>query len=391
MGALHRLTALKAKNLTAPGRHADGGGLYLAIKSHGKIKGRSWVFLYRCRASGRLRELGLGSANVVSLQAARQSAASARSMLAAGIDPLADKKAKLAALKGARTFGDFTNEFLETALAGFKNEKHRAQWRSTLENDAAALWPMMLPAITTADVVAVLQPIWNTKPETAKRLRGRIERVLSAAKAANLREGDNPARWTDNLQPLLGKQHRVAKHHAALPYAEAPSFMAKLCQHHSISATALEFCILTASRTNEVIGARWNEVDLGRKLWTIPGERMKMKRPHEVPLSDRAVEILKSLGGERTGHVFKGAKRGQGLSNMALLECLRGLRDDVTTHGFRSSFRDWAGDKTSFPRDVVEAALAHKIKDPTEAAYRRGTALDKRRELMTAWASYLAR
>jgi integrase len=311
MGALHRLTALKAKNLTTPGRHADGGGLYLAIKSHGKIKGRSWVFLYRCRASGRLRELGLGSANVVSLQAARQSAASARSMLVAGIDPLADKKAKLDALKGARTFGDFTNEFLESALAGFKNEKHRAQWRSTLKNDAAALWPMMLPAITTSDVLAILQPIWNTKPETAKRLRGRIERVLSAAKAANLRDGDNPARWQDNLQPLLGKQHRIAKHHAAIPYAAAPAFMAELRQHHSTSAAALEFCVLTAARTNEVIGAKWVEVDLARKLWTIPADRMKMKRAHEVPLSNRAVEILKSLRSERTGYIFKGAKRSQ--------------------------------------------------------------------------------
>jgi integrase len=387
MRAMNRLTARTVQTLKAEGRHADGGGLYLTIGNGGK----SWIFLYRDRVTGRLREMGLGAVTAIPLQEARQSAAAARKLLHGGIDPLADKRSKRAVAMKARTFGDFTEEFLKSALAGFKNEKHRAQWESTLKTYAAPLWPMLLQQITTDDVFRVLEPIWHTKSETAKRLRGRIERVLSAAKAAGLRAGENPARWLDNLKARLGKQNKTKRHHPALPYKEAPAFMAKLRTRQSTSALALEFTILTAARTGETILARRSEIDLDKKLWTVPAERMKMKREHEVPLPDRAIEILKSLAkGKPSDFIFDGAEPGQPLSDMSMLECLRDLRSGVTTHGFRSTFRDWAGDETGFPRDVVEFALAHKIEDESEASYRRGTALAKRRELMAAWGGYLA-
>lgn len=391
MQTLYKLTARTVAGLKEPGRYSDGGNLYLTIGNGG----RSWVFHYRDRATGRMREMGLGSAATVSLQEARQKAADARAMLDAGIDPLADRQAKRAILTGAKTFGVFTEEFLKTALGAFRNDKHRAQWRTTLETYAKPIWSKAVHAITTEDVRACLEPIWNAKHETARRVRGRIERVLSAAKAAGLRQGENPARWRDNLQPIFGAQRKAKKHHAALPYADMPRFMTELRERDSTSAKAVEFAILTAARSGEVRGLRWQEIDFAEKLWVVPAERMKMKKEHRVPLTDRAIAVLKSMKptrGEPKGEhfVFPGERVNEPLSDMALLEAVRQLRKGITTHGFRSSFRDWAGDCTNFPRDVAEAALAHSIKDATEAAYRRSDALARRRELMQAWAEYLA-
>ncbi len=388
MQKLYRLTARTVAGLQDEGRYADGGNLYLSVRNGG----RSWVFHYRDRVTGRMREMGLGSAATVSLQDARQKAADARSMLDSGVDPLADRQAKRALKTGAKTFGTFTGEFLATALGAFRNDKHRAQWRSTLETYARPIWSKAVDAITTEDVRACLEPIWNTKHETARRVRGRIERVLSAAKAAGLRTGDNPAAWKDNLQPIFGAQRKAKKHHAALPYVDMPAFMADLRARDSMSAKAVEFAILTAARSGEVRGLRWQEIDFAEKLWTVPADRMKMKKEHRVPLTDRAIAILESLKTSKSKpehFVFPGARRDEPLSDMALLEAVRQLRSGITTHGFRSSFRDWAGDCTAFPRDVAEAALAHVIQG-TEAAYRRSDALKRRRELMQAWADYLA-
>ncbi len=387
MRPMNRLTARAVQTLTAEGRHGDGGGLYLQIKNGG----RSWLFMYRDRTTGRLREAGLGPAVSVPLREARQRAAALRLMLADGVDPIADKRARRAIASRTRTFGSFADDFIGSILSEFKNPKHRAQWESTLATYAAPLRAKLLNDITTEDVRQVLQPLWNTKHETARRLRGRIERILSAAKSAGLREGENPARWQNNLEPFFGKTTKAVKHHAAIPYKDMPGFMIELRQRDSTSARALEFAILTAARTGEVTGATWNEFDLKEKLWTVPAVRMKAGRAHAVPLTARAAEILESIKRGKPGdYVFPGAMRGNPLSDMALLECLRDLRDGVTTHGFRSSFRDWCGDETSTPREVAEAALAHTIRDKAEAAYRRGNALDRRRELMDAWEQFLS-
>ena len=386
MRKLNRLSVRTVATLDKTGRHADGGGLYLQIKNGG----RSWVFIYRDRATNKHRNLGFGSINSVPLGEARQRAAAARLMLSRGIDPLADKRAKRAALKKARTFGDYCDEFLESALAGFSNEKHRYQWRATLTNDAAALRPLLLQAITTENVKKVLEPIWHTKHETARRLRQRIERVLDAAKAEGLREGDNPARWRGNLQPFFGSQKRAKRHLAAVPYQEMPNFMDELRSRASTSARALELCILTAARSGEVRGATWGEIDFTEKLWTVPAERMKAKRLHRVPLTNAALALLKKLPRGKPSDLIFAGKDQKPFSDAAMLECLRDLRDGVTVHGFRSSFRDWAGDETSFPREIAEAALAHTIEDSTEAAYRRSDALKRRRELMELWDGYLA-
>lgn len=390
---LHRLSAAEVRTKKKIGRHADGGNLYLSISENG---GRRWVFMYQ--RDGRQRELGLGPAEGakkpgVSLQAARARAAEARTLLQTGHDPIHAKRVE----RGALTFGEFSDQLLDDTIGpGLKNEKHLDQWKMTLREYAAPLRPLPVAKITTDDVLGVLKPIWQTKNETASRLRGRIERILDAAKAKGLRTGDNPARWRGHLKELLPKRQRLARgHHAAIKYEDMPAFMAKLRTKKSISGRALEFTILTAARTGETIGATWGEIDLDAKLWTVPAGRMKAKREHEVPLSDRALEILRSARpqGEVTpdAPVFPtGDKVTKPLSNMAMLKLLTDMQGKgVTVHGFRSSFRDWAGDETNFPRDVVEAALAHVIENKTEAAYRRSTALAKRRELMDAWATFL--
>ncbi len=398
---LERLSARQVATITKPGRHADGGNLYLAVSAEGW---RRWTFLYRERGTGKLREMGLGPAigpkrAGLSLADARRKAAQARQMLYNNTDPLAAKKAAqdaaAQARREARTFGEFTDQFIESIAPGFKSAVHLAQWKSTLKQYAGPLRPMLLKDIKTVDVLEVIRPIWDTKQETASRVRQRVERILDAAKAQGLRSGDNPAAWRGNLKELLANAKTAQRiHHAAVPYDDMPEFMGDLRRRNSISALALEYTILCAARTGETIGADWVEFDLVKKIWTVPGTRMKAGVEHQVPLPDRAVEILKSLilpGIEPTGFVFPGQKRGGPLSNMAMLECLRDLRArGPTVHGFRSTFRDWAGDKTKFPRDLAEAALAHTLKDKTEAAYRRSTALERRRALMKAWSQFLA-
>jgi integrase len=376
--SLNRLTALAAKALTADGRHADGGGLYLQIKNGG----RSWLFMYRDRATHKLREMGLGPCSDVTLSKARVHAAEARDMLRRGIDPLSQRREQRAKKVKTRTFGPFATEFIKSIVDGFKNEKHRDQWASSIKTYAKPLWSKPLHEITIADVHRVLAPIWAEKHETATRVRGRLERIFDAAKASGLRSGDNPAAWKGALKPMLQKTKKARRHHPAIPYADMPAFLVALRKHTSLSAKALEFTILTCARTNETIGIKTSEINWAEKIWTVPAERMKRPRAHRVPLTDRALAILKSVT-PQDGFYFP-------LSNMAQLECMRGLRKGVTVHGCRTSFRDWAGDETNFSRDLAEEALAHAIKDETEASYRRSDALKKRRALMDAWAGYLA-
>lgn len=374
--------------MTKPGRHADGNGLYLVIDESGA---RRWLFLFRWQ--GKLKEMGLGGLSAVSLADARAKASEARRQLDAGENPIEARRKAKASQEAVQTFGAFVDSLLPTITKSFRNAKHRAQWKSTLDTHAAKLRPMRLDAIETADVLAMLKPIWQTKPETASRLRGRIEHVLAAATAEGLRTGDNPARWRNHLDKLLPKRGKLTRgHHAAMPYTVLPAFIADLREREAVAARALEFAILCASRSGEVLGARWAEFDLSEKVWTIPAERMKAGKPHRVPLSARALAILTDLKKAEAGeYVFPGAKPKRPLSSHALLMLMRRTAaKEFTPHGFRSSFRDWAGETTNFPRDVVEMALAHTVGDATERAYRRGDALEKRRNLLEAWARFVS-
>ena len=380
---INRLNARKVATVTEIGRHADGGNLYLSISPNG---GRRWTFLFRWH--GKHKEIGFGSARDVSLARARELATEARARLAEGIAPAGSRRPT-----EGTTFGECADRYIEAHRSGWRSAKHLEQWTMTLRDHAAPLRRLPVSAITTEDVLTVLRPLWSTAPETASRLRGRIERVLDAAKAKGLRQGENPARWRGHLDQLLAKRPRLAKvHFAAMPYAYVPAFMQRLRSRQSMSALALEFAILTAARPGEVIGAHCEEFDLENALWIIPGLRMKGGREHHVPLSPRAVEIVQEAMLVDEGElVFAGQKKGKPMTPGALSEALRRMGvTDATAHGFRSSFRDWAGDCTHYPRDVVEAALAHAIENPTEAAYRRSTAIDKRRELMKDWAKYCA-
>jgi integrase len=291
------------------------------------------------------------------------------------------------------TFGDVADALLKSLQPSFRNAKHRQQWTMTLTEHAARLRPLAVNSVTTEDVLAVLKPLWQKVPETASRLRGRIERVLDAASARGLRTGENPARWRGHLDSLLPKRATLTRgHHAALPFKEMPAFMMALRQRSAVAALALEFAILTAARTGEVIGAKWDEIDEAARLWTVPAERMKAKKAHRVPLSDRALAVLAAAKKARLGeYIFPTERKDAHLSNMALTALLRRMeRDDLTVHGFRSTFRDWAGEATDFPREVAEAALAHTLDSKVERAYRRGDALTKRSELMTAWAKFVS-
>ena len=375
---INRLNARAVATLTKHGRHADGGGLYLSISPNG---GRRWVFLFRWH--GKPTEIGLGSARDVMLARGQ-----ARAKLAEGINPKDARKPT----KGA-TFGECADRVIEAMRPSWRNSKHAAQWEMTLRDYAAPLRRLPVDKITTDDVLSVLKPLWNEKPETASRLRGRIERVLDAAKAQGLRNGENPARWRGHLDQLLPKRQRLTRgHHAAMNYADVPAFMANLQARQATAALALEFAILTAARSGEVLGARWDEFDLERAVWTVPAARMKAGREHRVPLSRRALKIVKAMHEARDGDfVFPGQKPGKPLSVMALEMVLRRMKiDGVTVHGFRSAFRDWAAECTNFTNEVCEAALAHVIENKAEAAYRRGDLFDKRRKLMEAWASYCA-
>ena len=382
-----KLTARAAATLK-PGRHGDGDGLYLIVSPSGA---RKWV--YRFTFDGRVTETGLGSAAVVTLAEARDKAQAARKLRDTGEDPIAAKRRVAMKTAGVPTFGAMADVFIASKEAEWRNEKHRAQWRMTLAHYAAPLRSRPVSEIGTEAVLAILTPIWQAKPETASRLRGRIEAVLDAAKARGYRSGENPARWRGHLSHLLFNHGRLIRgHHAAMPYADVAVFVGRLRERKAIASLALEFCILTAARSGEVLGACWSEIDFAAKVWTIPACRMKAGREHRIPLSDRALAIIEKLSETRTGDfVFAGQRRGKPLSSMAMEMILRRMgAHGVTVHGFRSTFRDWVGNETHFPREIAEAALSHVIGDKAEAAYRRGDALEKRRTMMEAWAGYCA-
>lgn len=373
-------TYVKSSGLKV-GRHSDGGGLYLNVTATGS---RSWLFMWAI--GGRRREMGLGSYPAVPLAAARKLAAKHREVVADGRDPIAERSRD-----AVPTFKECVDQFLGSMEGAWRNDKHRAQWRMTLTEYCRRLSGRLVSSVTTEDVLAVLKPIWQEKPETASRLRGRIERVLDFAAARGWRGAENPARWRGHLKSILPPRAKLTRgHHAAMPYSDVPAFMARLGQSEAMAARALEFLILTASRSGEVLGATWSEIDLEGRRWVLPAGRMKASREHRVPLTDHVLSILKPLYEARTSDfVFFGQRPKRPLSASAMEMLLRRLKvDQFTAHGFRSSFRDWAGDLSSFPREVAEAALAHRVGDATEQAYRRADALEKRRELMEAWERY---
>jgi integrase len=381
------LTAIQVSTLKKPGFHRDPltVGLYLQVAPGGKKVTRSWCYRYNSPLTGKLRWLGLGSADLVTLSDARQLAQEYRRMVRIDRrDPVEERKlARVEAVKAAATemtFAQCCDAYLAQHSSTWKNDKHRRQWRATLNAACDSFGKLVVGNVDTPVVVKCLAPIWERTPETGSRLRGRIEKVLDWATAGELRQGPNPARWKGHLEHLL-KARPKSEHHSAMPWRELPAFMALLRERDSLSARALEFLILTAARTGEVIGATWDEFDLKARVWTIPAERMKAGMEHRVPLCDRAVKILAGLN--RDGDkVFP-------LSNMAMLQMLRGtVGNGYVVHGFRSAFRDWSGEATSFPRELIEFALAHKLPDKVEAAYRRETAVEKRRKLMTAWCTF---
>ena len=389
------LTPLAVKN-AKPGRHADGAGLHLLVKPSGA---RSWV--YRFMLNGKSRDIGLGAAGqgALSLADARDEAAALRLKVKAGTDPLEERQQEaaqaLAAAQAAQiagiTFKAVAEAYIAANEGSWRNGKHRQQWRNTL---ASYVYPVMgeLPVaeIGTAHVLKILEPIWQTKPETASRIRGRIETVLDAAKARGYRTGENPARWRGHIAQILPARSRLTRgHHKAMQYDAIPAFVAQLREREAMAALALEFVILTAARTNEVLEATWGEVDLEKAIWTIPAGRMKAGKEHRIPLSPRAVEILKVTKPLEKASLFPAEKRGT-LSTMAMTMLLRRMKQDCTVHGFRSGFRDWAAECTGYAHEVCEMALAHVIGNKSEAAYRRGDLFVKRRRLMGDWATYCA-
>ena len=387
------LTPLAVKN-AKPGRHADGGGLHLLVKDSGA---RSWV--YRFMLGGKSRDVGLGAAGVggISLATARDARDALRIKVKAGTDPLEERQrraadaiaeAQMAKVAGI-TFRSVSEIYMETNWDSWRNDKHRHQWKSTM---ATYVYPVIgdLPVaeVSTNHVLQILEPIWRSKAETASRVRGRIETILDAAKARGYREGENPARWRGHIAQILPARARLTRgHHKAMPYESVPKFLITLQQREAIAALALEFTILTAARTGEVIGAKWDEIDLDKAVWTIPANRMKAGKEHRVPLSLRAVEILKSTRELRKEGLFP-AVRGGALSGMAMAMLLRRIGVEVTVHGFRSSFRDWCAECTGYAHEVAEMALAHTIDNKVERAYRRGDLFEKRRRLMDDWAAY---
>lgn len=387
------LTPLAVKN-AKPGRHADGGGLHLLVKPTGA---RSWV--YRFMLGGKSRDVGLGSAGQrgMSLADARDEAAALRLKVKAGIDPLEERGREaaeaLAAAQAAKvagaTFKDAAAAYIAANKESWRNPKHRQQWRNTLDTYVyPVIGDLPVAEIETAHVLKILEPIWKEKTETASRIRGRIETVLDSAKARGYRQGENPARWRGHLAQILPARTRLSRgHHKALAYGEVPAFVRALHKREAVAALALEFTILTAARSGEVIGAIWAEVDLEKAIWTIPADRMKAAKEHRVPLSPRAVDILESLKPLGSKYLFPGANGGK-LSGMAMAMLLRRMKQDATVHGFRSAFRDWAAECTGYAHEVAEMALAHTVGNKVERAYRRGDLFDKRRRLMDDWATY---
>ncbi|MFB9127401.1 site-specific integrase [Paraburkholderia dipogonis] len=392
--AINKLSQLTVAKTTKPGLYADGGNLYLQITSAGV---KSWLFRYMRK--GKPRGMGLGPVHTIGLAEARALALTCRRQLLDDIDPIdareAKRKAETTAAADEISFQHCAEKYIEAHRTGWKNAKHADQWTNTLTTYAYPIFDSRsVAAIDTTLVMKVLEPIWATKTETASRLRGRIESVLDWATVRGYRTGENPARLKGHLDTLLPKRSRVQKvtHHPALPYADLSAFMPKLRAQEGTAARALEVLILTATRTNEVIGATWSEFDLDEGVWTIPAERMKMRKEHRVPRSARAIALVKMQQEVKRGdYVFPGRRDKSPLSNMAMLQLLERMkRDDITVHGFRSTFRDWAGETTHYPREVCEAALAHGIKDKAEAAYARGDLFVKRAALMQDWANFCA-
>ncbi|WP_071695820.1 site-specific integrase [Halomonas sp. QHL1] len=397
MGKLTTKGVQKLIRESKPALTNDGDGLYLKI---GKSGGASWI--YRFRWDGKLRDMGLGSCSEINLAAAREQATGNRKLVKQGINPLdARLKEEKEIQKLAITFTSCAARYIKAHRRSWRNIKHARQWVSTLKTYARPkIGKKSIDEISTQDVLEVLKPIWTNKNETAKRVQGRVENILDYAAAHGYRDPVNPARWRGHLDKLLAKPSRIQKvnHHPAMPYDEVADFMATVNGYNSLSSKALQFLILTATRTSEVLNSEWNELDLNNATWTIPADRMKANREHRVPLSRQAVELLSNLPRVKANtYIFAGMKQGRPLSNMSLLQFMRGLgygpsgeQGNYVPHGFRSSFRDWTGEVTSYPRDVAEMALAHTIENKVEAAYRRGDLFEKRRAMMQEWADYIS-
>jgi integrase len=392
-----KLNTLALRRLTNPGLYGDGGGLYVQVRGP---YARSWIF--RFKRNGTTHLMGLGPLDLVTLAEAREAALAARKLVRQGINPIDRRRAQRAenAAQAGLTFALVAEAYIKAHEPSWRNGKHRQQWRNTLDTYAApVLGKLPVAAVAVGDVMKVLEPLWRDKTETAARLRGRIESVLDYATARGWRTGENPARWRGHLDNLLPARAKVAKveHHPALPWREIGAFVAALANEEGTAALALRFAILTAARTSEALGARWSEIDFNEAIWLLPAERMKAGREHRVPLSEPALDLLCEAAKLRVNpkldrFVFPGAKPGKPLSSMALLMLLRRMkRGDLTAHGFRSTFRDWCAEATNYPREVAEAALAHTLRDKTEAAYQRGDMMEKRRQLMADWATFCGR
>ncbi|MBF0283718.1 MAG: integrase arm-type DNA-binding domain-containing protein [Magnetococcales bacterium] len=389
----NKLTAMEVSNQTTQGWYGDGGGLWLQVSKTGS---KSWVLRYYFQ--GKARYMGLGPCRIVSLKEARDQAWKAQEKLTAGIDPLDDRrKQELAAQieKAKRiTFEQCAMAYIEAHSKDWSNIKHKAQWESTLRTYAFPLiGGLPVEAVDKELLVRCLEPIWKDKNETANRVRGRIEAILNYATIRGYRQGENPARWKGHLEILLGKRSNVSKgeHHAAMPYKEIAAFFLELKNQSGIAARCLEFLILTATRTSEVLGTKWEEIDLTEKRWTIPASRMKAGKEHRIPLSNSALSLLETMADLRMGeYAFPGQNSHKPMSQMAMMMLLRRMRHgDFTVHGFRSTFRDWGADCTSYPNIVLEMALSHAVSDKVEAAYRRGDMFEKRTALMNDWAVYV--
>ncbi len=387
-----KLTAIGVEKQTKQGRYCDGGGLYLLVKPDGR---KTWVFRWRDRITGKSRDKGLGryGKHDVSLAMARVRAGECRNMVWEGKDPIEEAKLELQEKKLAYamrlTFKDCADRYIAAHRASWKNQKHADQWPSSLNAYASKLMPLPVAKIDTGLVLSCLEPIWQEKTVTATRVRQRIECVLDWATARKYRTGENPARWKGHLNKILPKPTKLNKivHLSALPYSDVGVFMAKLREKNTLSAKAFELQILTATRPGEVMGAQWSEIDLKAKVWTIPGDRMKAGKPHEIPLSPQATQLLESLP-KVSDFTFPGPSLEKGLTTIGSMRLINELHPGITAHAMRSTFRDWAADQTAFPREVCEHALAHQLKDGAEASYFRSTVFPKRVKLMNAWADY---
>lgn len=390
---LNRLSARTVATKKRAGLYGDGGGLYLQLAPGGS---KTWIFRYRSPLTKKPRYMGLGPVHSVGLPDARQKAETQRSLLLSGLDPIEvreeENRKRVVEAARAVTFTQCAASYIESHRPGWRNAKHAEQWENTIATYCGpVIGKLPVADVDTGLVLKILEPIWSKKPETASRLRGRIENILDWAKARGHRTGENPARWKGHLNqllPALAKKDRVT-HHEAMPFAEVGGFVAKLREMPGVVARCLEFTILTTARTNEAIKSKPDEFDLDNATWIIPASRMKAKKEHRVPLSPRALQIARNMLDLKGEHLFPGAKRGKPISNMAMLQLLDRMDVRVTVHGFRSSFRDWAAERTGFPHEVCEMALAHTIPNAAEAAYRRGDLFEKRRGLMKAWADYL--